>query len=116
MQLFTLGVDYELARTFHPDSPTSQALPSSVRHARFHAVTRAYDILRGRSHLGHSSDDVYAAELARRRRQHARRQPYHDRVKPKSAEAEMSGIDDAWKDQVIIVVGLVVRLLFPPSL
>jgi hypothetical protein len=37
-------------------------------------------------------------------------------VKPKSAEAEMSGIDDAWKDQVIIVVGLVVRLLFPLSL
>ncbi|KAH9988567.1 hypothetical protein BJV77DRAFT_929202, partial [Russula vinacea] len=40
---------YELARMFHPDSPASQALPSSVRHTRFHAITRAYDILRGRS-------------------------------------------------------------------
>jgi hypothetical protein len=103
--------DYELARTFHPDSPASQGLPSSVRHARFHAVTRAYDILRGRSnaHLGH---DVYNAELSRRRHQHYHRQANYQRATPESAEAE--GADDAWKDQVIIIVGLAVRI--SPSL
>lgn len=95
---------------FHPDSPASQALPSSVRHTRFHAITRAYDILRGRSnaHLGHGfTDDIYSAELARRRRQHAHRYAYYQRATPESADA--GGADDAWKDQVIIVVGLAVR-------
>jgi DnaJ-class molecular chaperone len=100
-------------RVYHPDSPASQALPSSVRHARFHAVTKAYDILRGRSnaHRGHSfAEDVFNAELARRRRQHARRQAYHQHPTSETAEAGgMSGADDAWKDQVIIFVGLAVR-------
>ena len=120
MQLLTIGyrTDYELVRTYHPDSPASQALSSSVRHARFHAVSKAYDILRGRSntHLGHNfTDDVYNAELARRRRQHARRQAYHQHATSENAEARgMSGADDAWKDQVIIVVGLAVRRI--PSL
>ena len=120
MQLLNIEyhTDYELVRTYHPDSPASHALPSSVRHARFHAVSKAYDILRGRSntHLGHSfADDVYSAELSRRRRQHARRQAYHQHVSPENAEAGgMSGADDAWKDQVIIVVGLAVRR-FPSS-
>jgi hypothetical protein len=115
MQLLIIGnhTDYELVRTYHPDSPASQTFPSSVRHARFHAVTKAYDILRGRpnTHPGHNfADDVYSAELARRRRQHARRQAYHQRATPENAEAGgMSGADDAWKDQVIIVVGLAVR-------
>lgn len=105
--------DYELVRTYHPDSPALQALPSSVRHARFHAVTKAYDILRGRSntHLGHNfADDVYSDELARRRRQHARRQAYHQHSTSENTQAGgMNGADDAWKDQVIIVVGLAVR-------
>lgn len=113
-QLLTSSTDYELVRTFHPDSPASRALPSSVRHSRFHAVSRAYDILRGKSHarLGQGrTDDVYTAELARRRRQHAQRQAYSGRAAPGYAsEAEFaSAADDAWKDQLIIVVGLIVR-------
>jgi hypothetical protein len=116
------SADYELARTFHPDSLASQTLPSSVRHARFHAVTRAYDILRGKiSHtrLGQrcSPDDEYSAELARRRRQHVRRQAYHAGQTTPGYASE-AGADDAWKDQVIIVVGLMVRALlciFLPS-
>jgi hypothetical protein len=55
---------------------------------------------------------VYTAELARRRRQHAQRQAAnHGRAAPGYAsEAEAtSAADDAWKDQLIIVVGLAVR-------
>jgi hypothetical protein len=101
--------DYELARTFHPDSPASQALSSSVRHARFHAVTRAYDILRGRSNA-HLGNDLYNAELSRRRQQHVHRHVYYQRASSESEEAGgMNGADDAWKDQVIIIVGLAVR-------
>jgi hypothetical protein len=84
-----------------------------VRYARFHAVTRAYDILRGRSdaNLGNGfAEDIYSAELARRRRQHAHRRAYYERATSESAEAGgMGSADDAWKDQVIIVVGLAVR-------
>jgi len=113
-QLLTSRTDYELVRTFHPDSPASRVLPSSVRHARFHAVSRAYDILRGKSHarLGQGcTDDVYTTELARRRRQQAQRQAHRGRAAPGYAsEAEAtSTADDAWKDQLIIVVGLAVR-------
>lgn len=121
MQPLNIGyhTDYELVRTHHPDSPASRTLPPSVRHARFHAVTKAYDMLRGRpkAHLGHNSaDDVYNAELARRRRQHARRRAYHQHSTSENAEAGcMNGADDAWKDQVIIVVGLAVRLRIPSS-
>jgi hypothetical protein len=110
------GTDYELARIFHPDSPASRALTSGVRHARFHAVTRAYDILRGKtSHArpgqGFSSDDEYeyTAELARRRRQHARRQAYQA-GRTATGYASEAGADDAWKDQLIIFVGLAVRI------
>jgi len=107
---------YELARTFHPDSPASQALPSSVRHTRFHAITRAYDILRGRSHVHEFADGPYSAELARRRRQHAWRQAHHRRAASESAGG-LSSVDDAWKDQVIIFVGLVSIVMgFGPAL
>lgn len=80
-------------------------------------MTRAYDILRGRSntHLGHNfADDVYSAELARRRRQHARRQAYHQHATSENAKAGGMSGDDAWKDQVIIVVGLAVRRIPSP--
>jgi hypothetical protein len=108
------GADYELARTFHPDSTAAQAFPASERQAHFHAVSRAYDVLRGKPHpdLYHdgSADDLYAAELARRRRQHARRQAYRHRGAAEFADTEnMDGADEAWKDQVIIFVGLAVR-------
>jgi hypothetical protein len=104
----TYTTDYELARTFHPDSPAAQALPATVRHARFHAVTRAYDILRGKPHSLTADDDA-SAELARRRRQ---RQVYRQRAAADFAEAAgVGGADEAWKDQVIIVFGLAVRIL-----
>jgi hypothetical protein len=104
----TYTTDYELARTFHPDSPAAQALPATVRHARFHAVTRAYDILRGKPRSLVSDDDA-GAELVRRRRQ---RQVHRQRAAADFAEAAgVGGADEAWKDQVIIVFGLAVRIL-----
>ncbi len=108
--------DYELARTFHPDAPAAQALPATVRHARFHAVTRAYDVLRGKPHASFVANDdgTYSAELAWRRRQHAQRQAYRRRAAADFAEAAGVGeADEAWKDQVIIIVGLAVRIPSP---
>ena len=79
-----------------------------MRHARFHAVTRAYDVLRGKPHSLSAVDDDVDAELARRRRQ---RQVYRQRAAADFAEAAgVGGADEAWKDQVIIVFGLAVRV------
>ena len=115
--------DYELARTFHPDAPAAQALPATVRHARFHAVTRAYDVLRGKPHTSLDDGGTYTAELARRRRQQAQRQAYRRRAAADFAETVgVGGADEAWKDQLIIIVGLAVRtsslhpLCFHPDL
>ena len=108
--------DYELARTFHPDAPAAQTLPATVRHARFHAVTRAYDVLRGKPHSPFATDDdgTYTADLARRSHQHAQRQAYRRRAATDFAEAAGVGeADDAWKDQLIIIVGLAVRTPSP---
>ena len=103
--------DYELARTFHPDAPAAQALPATVRHARFHAVTRAYDVLRGKP-LPFAADDD-GTELTQRRRQHAQRQAYRRRAAADFAEAAgVGGAGEAWKDQVIIIFGLAVRTPF----
>ncbi len=89
-----------------------------MRHARFHAVTKAYDVLRGKAHAPFGADDdedgsVYAAELARRRRQHAQRQAYRRRAAAGFADVEGVEADGAWKDQVIIIVGLAVRTPSP---
>ena len=78
-----------------------------MRHARFHAVTRAYDILRGKPHPFGTDDD--GTEFGRRNRQYAQRQAYYRRRAAAADFAETVGVGEAWKDQVIIIVGLAVR-------
>lgn len=41
--------DIDLVRAHHPDSAHCRHLPPGERHARFQAITAAYDHLRGRS-------------------------------------------------------------------
>ncbi|THH19139.1 hypothetical protein EW146_g1974 [Bondarzewia mesenterica] len=107
---------YDLVRLHHPDSPACRNIPAQVRHARFQAITAAYDHLRGRTQMRHMRyDDAQTAdELERRRRQHRRRAEYWSRYEGTGTSARggvktewgpgASG-DDAWKDQVILIVG-----------
>lgn len=44
--------DYDLVRTYHPDSPHCRSLPRNVCHARFQAITAAHDALTGKTRLG----------------------------------------------------------------
>ncbi|KAF8886302.1 hypothetical protein BD779DRAFT_1530645 [Infundibulicybe gibba] len=94
---------YDLVRIYHPDSPqdTRSPLSTTERHARFHAIGSAYDILRGKPSRN-GSPDIYAEEIERRKRAyHA-----HYRSRPAAHDRSVNG-DDRWKDRVIIVVGLV---------
>ncbi|KAI0057353.1 hypothetical protein BV25DRAFT_1831179 [Artomyces pyxidatus] len=105
---------YDLVRSHHPDSPICRAVPPDIRHARFQAITAAYDTLCGRGRHRARFDEAqhghgYAEELERRRRQHQRRQEYHARYKHAAAadaDAFNSGGDESWKDHIIIVVGV----------
>ena len=100
-------VDYDLVRYHHPDSPHCRSLEPAERHARFQAITHAYDVLRGKS-SGFPERDPYREEV-RRRKQHyeahrARRAPF---VHPEKEEWTPSA-DDRWKDRVILVVSILV--------
>ena len=110
-------------RAHHPDAPACRALPPELRHARFQAISSAYDALRGRTRaqgrVPRYDDAFYAEELDRRRRQHRRRAEYWSRYdQPGSAGARVhmdAQVDEGWKDQVIVIVGLAVRTV-PPAL
>ncbi|KIY51893.1 hypothetical protein FISHEDRAFT_20784, partial [Fistulina hepatica ATCC 64428] len=46
---------FALVRIHHPDSVHGRNLTSAQRHERFQAVTKAYDILRGKVRSGNST-------------------------------------------------------------
>ncbi|KAH9921083.1 hypothetical protein B0H21DRAFT_827182 [Amylocystis lapponica] len=95
---------YDLVRVHHPDSPLCRDLAPAERHARFQAITAAYDALRARGR-----HDPVRAELERRRRAMHRRAaafthtPYAHR--PTQQEWTASA-DERWKDWLLITAGL----------
>ena len=100
----TVLVDYELVRIYHPDAPASRTLPPEKAEARFHAITAAYDALRGKTPLSESGEPL------------PRRKDYHDlstamwRIKQqRKAELPINLIDDRWKDKLMLSVVFLVR-------
>ncbi|PCH36476.1 hypothetical protein WOLCODRAFT_166953 [Wolfiporia cocos MD-104 SS10] len=95
---------YDLVRAHHPDSPHNRELAAAVRHARFQALTAAYDALRGRA------ADPIRAELDRRKRfQDARAREMARRRHAEFAHAQpefAAEADDGWKDRLIIAAGI----------
>ncbi|KAF8075290.1 hypothetical protein FPV67DRAFT_1408319 [Lyophyllum atratum] len=95
---------YELVRCHHPDSTHCRSLTPSERHARFQAITAAYDTLRGKPTS--ATYDPYMEEVMRRKQyyqaHYARRAQY---ARPQRAEWHASA-DDRWKDRVILLVGI----------
>ncbi len=69
--------DLELVRVHHPDSPHTRDIPSSLAQSRFQSIAAAYDLLRN-PHLSKPAmhkdddDDMYMAEVNRRKTYHAR--------------------------------------------
>lgn len=60
--------DYDLVRSHHPDCSACRSLPRSVAHARFQAVTHAYEVLTGKRKTGRGAPTgPEAAEISRRR-------------------------------------------------
>lgn len=125
---------YDLVRTYHPDSPHCRPLPRSVCHARFQAITAAYDALTGKPTFGRQSsnrphshgpssasssrhwhrdddpaDHAYAEFMARNRARWRRPGDPHmhgfgNAEWAAHANASEAGADDRWKDRVIMAV------------
>ncbi|GLB41489.1 putative dnaJ molecular chaperone homology domain [Lyophyllum shimeji] len=103
---------YDLVRAHHPDSLHCRALSPSERHARFQAITAAYDVLRGKRSSATPNSagyDPYMEEVLRRKRyyeaHYARRAQY---AGPHAQRAEWhASEDDRWKDGMMLLVGLV---------
>lgn len=106
-------VDYDLVRIYHPDSPVNHSVPPHIAQSRFHAISAAYDVLRGRPTSHPFSGD---GELERKRND------FHDlstamwkAKQRKRAEALTfgSGLDDKWKDRFMFGLIFLVSPVIP---
>ena len=104
--------DYDLVRIYHPDSPAARAggIPPETAHARFQAISSAYAVLSGKkpaTSLDGTDSEGFGT---------ATRSSYHDlstamwRAKQRR-RAEMDiGMDDRWKERLMLGAILLVRL------
>jgi hypothetical protein len=120
---------YELVRVHHPDAATARSISPQVAQARFHAISAAYDILRGKlpppgSHPFSSPYSPYARSMDPFAEEIRRRQATFRRRNAEWARAQSSaGMDngsrgwdpgrgdDRWKDRIIVTVGIFVCLI-----
>lgn len=88
--------DFDLVRIYHPDK-VDGSIPSSVAHARFQAITTAYNALRGTSPP--SVQDNPPTPTAR---------SMYKRNRNLYSGPQLS--DDSWKDRIIVAAVIFVRL------
>lgn len=99
-------LDFDLVRLYHPDK-AGLSIPSDVAHARFQAITAAYDILRGKKPaaddpLGYGSSTTPAVRYQTTAAYRAMRK--------KRQELYNSGpVDDSKKDKLIVFGVIMVR-------
>lgn len=92
---------YELVRIYHPDSAVARHYPPEESQARFQAISRAYDILRGKA--SSSGEPVEATHKVDPIRWSARaRRPHFDDT----------ASDERWKERVIMGAVLLTLVAF----
>ncbi|KAE9409692.1 hypothetical protein BT96DRAFT_970027 [Gymnopus androsaceus JB14] len=105
---------YELVRIYHPDK-VGASMSSEAAHARFQAITAAYDSLRKGGRIGLKNAhmfDEYADEIARRKNIFYKHNQFRNRGPNPARGYEPryswnSNADDRWKDQMILAFGIV---------
>ncbi|KAI1783744.1 hypothetical protein LXA43DRAFT_902935 [Ganoderma leucocontextum] len=105
---------YDLVRIYHPDSPAARAggVSPETAHARFQAISAAYAVLTGKKPAA-SSDDREAGEGFAGKA----RTSYHDlstamwrERQRRKADLDV-GLDERWKERVMLGAILLVRTL-----
>lgn len=96
-------LDYDLVRIYHPDSPIARKYPADIAQARFQSISKAYDLMRGKSDL--TGDAVTSrerpADPARFRPRATRRRHFDETVG-----------DERWKERILFGATLLVSLMY----
>ena len=95
-------LDYDLVRIYHPDSFIARKYPVDIAQARFQAISKAYDLLRGKSAITGDilTDRERGTDPARFRPKTPRRRHFD----------ETTG-DERWKERILLGATVVVGLL-----
>ncbi|KAI0644500.1 hypothetical protein C8Q79DRAFT_912882 [Trametes meyenii] len=109
---------YDLVRIYHPDSPSARAggISPETAHTRFQAISSAYAMLSGKKAM--SSTDVSDTEGFGP----TSRPSYHDlstamwRAKQRRRAELDVGLDDRWKERMMLGAVLLVRVQIDVSL
>ena len=115
-----MASDLELVRMHHPDSPHTRDIPSSLAQSRFQSIAAAYDLLRN-PHLSkpatyRDDDDMYMAEVNRRKAHHARYRGMGVRDWERRQSAMAASVDAGkWSHDraIVYAFGIFVRVDFP---
>ncbi|KAF9529264.1 hypothetical protein CPB83DRAFT_790312 [Crepidotus variabilis] len=106
---------YDLVRLYHPDKAGLAAAGSTSTadeaHARFQAITAAYDSLRGKTPLKEGSGDSTSSTIDRRYQTTA---AYRTMQRKRQELYNTGAIDDSHLDKILIagVVGTVLFVIF----
>ncbi|KAG6375405.1 hypothetical protein JVT61DRAFT_2962 [Boletus reticuloceps] len=94
---------YDLVRIYHPDSPIARTFPADTAQVRFQAISKAYDMMRGKSAI--TGDVVMDRERpadSARFRPKASRRPHFDATPG----------DERWKERVLFGATVVAIVAF----
>ena len=114
--------DLELVRVHHPDSPHTRDIPSSLAQSRFQSIAAAYDLLRDpnlfKPAMHKDDDDMYMAEVNRRKAYHARHHRgmgVRDWERQQQAMAADVDAGKWWNNDraIVYAFGIIVRAIFP---
>ncbi|TDL26550.1 hypothetical protein BD410DRAFT_812914 [Rickenella mellea] len=97
---------YELVRVHHPDSPRARTLPPRIAHARFQAITAAYDILTGKSNSRFTSSE-YAAVHRYGNSSYGHRMRHGSEWAHTGFRSRAASVEDGVSDRVIMAIGAI---------
>ncbi|EIM82682.1 uncharacterized protein STEHIDRAFT_124054 [Stereum hirsutum FP-91666 SS1] len=96
---------YELVRIYHPDSPVARAYPPHVSQERFHAISGAYNVLRGRPASSPHSGPSEGGDGRVRDWHNLSTEMWKVRQRRKAhAELNVGAVDERWKDRAFVVI------------
>ena len=115
-----MASDLELVRMHHPDSLHTRDIPSSLAQSRFQSIAAAYDLLRNphisKLPMHREDDDVYMAEVNRRKAYYARHRGMGVRDWERQQQAMCVELDAGkWSNHdraIMYAFGIIVRAEF----
>ena len=96
-------LDYDLVRIYHPDSPVARKYPSETTQSRFQSISKAYDLMRGKSAI--------TGEVLTNRERHTDPARFRPKVPRRPHFDEATG-DERWKERILFGATVLVSLVY----